>query len=55
MDIKNQLLTLAIKPGAKSNSNLIAKAVDDAGYLAIEWYSLEAGKIKAHPYPKFKK
>ena len=52
MDIRTQLLTLAIKPGEKSNSNLIAKAVDDAGYLAVEWYSMEAGKIKAHPYPK---
>ena len=55
MDIKTQLLTLALKPGDKANDKLISKAVFDAGYEAVEWYAIEAGKIKAHPYPKQKK
>jgi hypothetical protein len=24
----------------------------DAGYIPVEWYSVEKGKAKAHPYPK---
>ena len=55
MDVKTQLLTLALKPEGKAVGNLIAKAVWDAGYEAIEWYSVEGGKVKAHLYPKFKK
>jgi len=55
MDINSQLLTLALKPGQKPEGNLIAKSVSDAGYEAVEWYTLESGKIKAHPYPKQKK
>ena len=55
MDIKTQLLTLALKPGQKPDSNLIAKSVVDAGYVPVEWYTMESGKIKAHPYPKQKK
>ena len=54
MDVNTQLLTLALKPGDKANDKLISKAVFDAGYEAIEWYAIEAGKIKAHPYPKQK-
>ena len=55
MDIKAQLLTVALKPGQKPDDNLIAKSVWDAGYIPVEWYSMEKGKIKAHSYPKFKK
>ena len=55
MDIKAQLLTVALKPGQKPDDNLIAKSVWDAGYIPVEWYSMEMGKIKAHSYPKFKK
>ena len=54
MDIKAQLLTVALKPGQKPDDNLIAKSVWDAGYVPVEWYSMEKGKIKTHPYPKFK-
>jgi hypothetical protein len=55
MDIKTQLLTVALKPGQKPDDVLIAKSVWDAGYEAVEWYSVEGDKIKAHPYPKFEK
>ena len=55
MDIKAQLLTVALKPGQKPDDNLIAKSVWDAGYVPVEWYSMEKGKIKAHPYPKLEK
>ena len=55
MDIKAQLLTVALKPGQKPDDNLIAKSVWDAGYIPVEWYSVEGDKIKAHPYPKFEK
>ena len=51
MDVKMQLLTLALRPGQKPDSKLIAKAVDDAGYVAVEWYTMETGKLKAHPFP----
>jgi|TARA_B100001971_G_C18229960_1_gene563235 hypothetical protein len=51
MDVNMQLLTLALRPGRKPDSKLIAEAVDDAGYLAVEWYTMKAGKLKAHPFP----
>ena len=52
MDVKMQLLTLALRPGQKPDSKLIAKAVDAAGYLAVEWYTMEAEKLKAQPFQK---
>ena len=54
MDIKTQLLTLALKPGQKPNDGLIAQSVWNAGYEAIERYVIEAGKLKSYPYPKLK-
>ena len=55
MDIKAQLLTVALKPGQKPDDNLIAKSIWNAGYVPVERYSMEKGKIKAHAYPKFEK
>ena len=54
MDIKTQLLTLALKPGQKPNDGLIAQSIWNAGYEAIERYVIEAGKLKSYPYPKLK-
>ena len=54
MDVKAQLLTVALKPGQAPDDNLIAKSVWDAGYIPVEWYSVVKGKAKAHPYPKIK-
>ena len=55
MDVKTQLLTLALKPGQKPDDKLIAKSIYDAGYIPVEWYSIEKGKLKVRSYPKLKK
>lgn len=55
MDVKTQLLTLALKFGEKPDDKLIAQSIYDAGYIPVEWYSLEKEKLKAHPYPKLEK
>ncbi len=55
MDVKTQLLTLALKPGQKPDDKLIAKSIYDAGYIPVEWYSMEKGKLKVRSYPKLKK
>jgi hypothetical protein len=50
MDVKMQLLTVAIKQGKKQDPLLIEKAIDDAGYDAVEWYSLKKEKLMSHPF-----
>ena len=55
MDIKSQLLTVALLPDVKTDKRSIYKAVSNAGYDAVEWYSMEGGKIKAHPFASAKK
>ena len=50
MDVKMQLLTVAIKQGEKQDPLLIEKAIDDAGYDAVEWYSLKKEKLMSHPF-----
>ena len=55
MDIKSQLLTIALLPDVKTDTRSINKAVSNAGYDAVEWYSMEGGKIKAHPFASAKK
>ncbi|HIG80314.1 MAG TPA: hypothetical protein EYQ62_01425 [Verrucomicrobiales bacterium] len=59
MDVKMQLLTIALKKDAKDNlllTPLIEKAIDDAGYVAVEWYTLEKEKLTPHPFkPESKK
>ena len=55
MDIKSQLLTIALLPDVKTDKRSINKAVSNAGYDAVEWYSMEGGKIKAHPFASAKK
>ena len=50
MDVKMQLLTVALKKGEKHDPLSIEKAVDDAGYIAVEWYTLEKEKLKPHPF-----
>ena len=54
MDIKSQLLTIALLPDVKTDKRSINKAVSNAGYDAVEWYSMEGGKIKAHPFASAK-
>ena len=55
MDIKSQLLTVALLPDVKTDKRSINKAVSNAGYDVVEWYSMEGGKIKAHPFASAKK
>ena len=55
MDIKSQLLTVALLPGIKTDTRSIDKAVSNAGYEVVEWYSMEGGKLKAHPFASAKK
>ena len=50
MDVKMQLLTVAIKQVKKQDPLLIEKAIDDAGYDAVEWYSLKKEKLMSHPF-----
>ena len=55
MDTKTQLLTVALLPGVKAETRSLSKAITDAGYEAVEWYSLESGKLKTHSLAVAKK
>ena len=55
MDIKSQLLTIALLPDVKTDKRSINKAVSNAGYDVVEWYSMEDGKIKAYTFASSKK
>ena len=55
MDVKTQLLTVALKPGQKLDDKLIAKGVWDAGYVPVEIYFLRKGKLEVRPFPKLEK
>jgi len=52
MDVNNQLLTVALKQGAQPNWQLIDQQIDDAGYLAMEWFSMEKNGLKTYPFLK---
>ena len=52
MDVNSQLLTVALKEGAQPNWQLIDQQIDDAGYIAVEWFLMEKGKLKSHPFLK---
>ena len=52
MDVNNQLLTVALKQGAQPNWQLIDQEIDDAGYLAMEWFSMEKNRLKTYPFLK---
>ena len=54
MEVKAQLLTVAIKEGKQPDPPSMEKAVDRAGYVAVEAYSLDIGKLKSHPFKKKK-
>ena len=48
--MKMQLLTVALKQEGEHDPLLIEKAIDDAGYDAVEWYSLKKEKLLSHPF-----
>ena len=50
MDVKMQLLTVALKKEGEHDLLLIEKAIDDEGYDAVEWYSLKKEKLLSHPF-----
>ena len=50
MDAKTQLVTVALKEGRTIDQVEIEKKVDDAGFDAMEWYTLEGNDLKAHPF-----
>ena len=55
LDTKTQLLTVALLPGVKADAKLLGKAIADAGYDPIEWYSLASKKLESHPFAIAKK
>lgn len=52
MDVNHQLLTVALKADAKPNWALIDQQINNAGYVAVEWFSLEMDELKVHPFLK---
>ena len=54
MEVKAQLLTVAIKEGKQPDPPSMEKAIDKAGYVAMEWYSLDKGKLNSHSFKKKK-
>lgn len=54
VDVKSQLLTVAIKEGKQPDPPSMEKAIDKAGYVAVEWYSLDKGKLNSHSFKKKK-
>ena len=54
MNAETQLVTVALKKGQTIDPAQVEKGIDDAGYVAIEWYTLEGSTLKAHPFPNQK-
>ena len=52
MDVNNQLLVVALKQGVQPNWQLIGQQIDNAGYLAVDWFSLEKGELKTYRFLK---
>ena len=45
LDAKTQLVTIALKPGAKVDAKALSKAIVDAGYEPVHLYRLDGGKL----------
>lgn len=54
MDAKHQLVTVALKKDQSIDPAKVEKGIDDAGYVAVEWYTIETSGLKAHPFPNQK-
>ena len=52
MDVKNQLLSVALRAGEKPDYSAMGREIDKAGYVAVEWFALEKEKLKIHPFLK---
>ena len=55
MDAKTQLLTIALLPMVKANTEEVEKAITDAGYEPVERYWLEGDKLKTTTFASVKK
>ena len=51
MNAETQLVTMALKKGQVIDPSQVEKEVDDAGYIAIEWYTLDKATLKTRPFP----
>lgn len=51
LDAKHQLVTIALKPGAKPDLNALTTALDDAGYEGVHAYSLKDDKVVTSSLP----
>ena len=54
MDAETQLVAIALKKGQTIDPAQVEKGIDDAGYVAVEWYTIEDTALKAHPFPNQK-
>ena len=54
MDAKHQLVTIALKKDQSIDPAKVEKGIDDAGYVAVEWYAVETSGLKAHLFPNQK-
>ncbi len=52
MDCNNQLLTVALKDGTSPNWTQIEQEIDNAGYVAVEWFSIQKDELKSYPFLK---
>ena len=52
MDVNNQLLTVALKKGQLADYGAMAEGIDKAGYIAVEWFKLDKGKLLTTPFVK---
>ena len=52
MDCNNQLLTVALKDGTSPNWTQIEQEIDNAGYVAVEWFSMQKVELKSYPFLK---
>ena len=50
MDCNNQLLTVALKDGTSPNWTQIEQEIDNAGYVAVEWFSMQKDELKSTPF-----
>jgi len=51
MNAETQLVTMALKTGQVIDPSRVEKEVNDAGYVAIEWYTLDKATLKTRPFP----
>jgi copper chaperone CopZ len=54
MDAETQLVAIALKKDQAIDPAQVEKGIDDAGYVAVEWYTIEDTALKAHPFPNQK-